>query len=85
MCLFLGIARSLYYSFKEKQILEDGLTKLICAIFRDNYKAYGTRRIQIELSKLNHRVSRRRIARIMRSQGLISCYTKKNTKLRKMR
>lgn len=44
-------------------------------IFETNRKVYGSRKIKIELAKLSICASRRRICRIMKSQGLVSKYT----------
>ena len=35
---------------------------------------YGTRKLKVELAKKKHTVSRRRIAKIMRFNGLVSAY-----------
>ncbi len=51
------------------------MTASVCRIFRDNKKAYGTRRIKAALRNEGKQVSRRRIARIMNDEGLISVYT----------
>ena len=45
------------------------------AIFHKNRKAYGTRKIKTKLQEQGLIVSRRRIGRIMREQGLVSTYT----------
>ncbi|KDN09263.1 Mobile element protein [Gilliamella apicola] len=44
-------------------------------IFNNNYRAYGTRRLQAELRKQGITVSRRRIGRIMAKNGWVSKYT----------
>lgn len=44
-------------------------------IFKEGKKSYGTRRIKAELEILGFTVSRRRIARIMKQEGLVSVYT----------
>ncbi|MBT2764300.1 IS3 family transposase [Paenibacillus sp. ISL-20] len=43
--------------------------------FQKNRKAYGTRKIKTKLQEQGLIVSRRRIGRIMREQGLVSTYT----------
>ena len=52
-------------------------------IFNDNQKAYGTRRIQKECRREGVIISRRRIARIMHAEGLISTYTLAHYKVHK--
>lgn len=44
-------------------------------IFNENEKVYGTQKIKIELKKVELLVSRRRIDRIMKLNGLVSPYT----------
>lgn len=45
-------------------------------IFIDNRNIYGTRKIKRKLTEENIIVSRRKIGRIMRKLGLVSCYVK---------
>ena len=75
MCRVLEISKSTYYYKAKKKKNFSLLAKLIKNIFDNSKGNYGTRRIKVELYKLGHRVSRRRIARIMRLQGLVSKYT----------
>lgn len=77
MCKILHISRSTYYSYKEPENSNDVLTETVVEIFCENQHVYGTRKLKVELSKRGHRVSRRRIARIMRLKGLVSAYTVK--------
>lgn len=44
-------------------------------IFNENEKAYGTRKLKVELAKVGKMASRRRIGRWMRELGLVSVYT----------
>lgn len=44
-------------------------------IFKESRNNYGTRKIKKELAKLKQQVSRRRIGRIMKQEGLVSNYT----------
>jgi transposase InsO family protein len=74
------MSRSTYY-YKNNVFQEDPeLISSIKGIFEDNFKSYGTRRIKVELSKNNKQVSRRRIARIMRQENLVSKHTKSKYK-----
>src|SRR5699024_1338867 len=76
MCDVLQIPRStFYYEAKEQDNQEDELTTLIVDIFKDRRRIYGQRKIKIELAKQGWTVSRRRISRIMKEQGLVSKYT----------
>jgi len=76
MCDVLQLPRSTYYyESKAQEKDESELTSLIIHIFNKNRQCYGTRKIKRELAKKNWKVSRRRIGRIMKEQGLVSKYT----------
>lgn len=75
MCDVLQIARSTYYYDAKEQLNEDDITEAIVEIFHNNRKAYGTRKIKVKLQERGIVVSRRRIGRIMKEQGLVSTYT----------
>lgn len=77
MCDVLQIPRSTYYyeaKIRDDQ-KEEELTRLIKDIFKSSRNNYGQRKIKIELQKKDWQVSRRRIGRIMKEQGLVSKYT----------
>lgn len=75
MCKVLNIPRSTYY-YEAKQKPEGyGLTTEIREIFRQSRNNYGTRKIKVELCKKGYTVSRRRIGRIMKQEGIVSAYT----------
>jgi len=57
--------------------VKKNLTSKVKEVFRQTRKAYGTRRIKVELKKANKIVSRRRIKHIMDDNALVSTYTKK--------
>lgn len=75
MCLVLQIPRSTYYYVAKQKVDETALTTAIIDVFKASRNIYGTRKIKVELSKLGYRVSRRRIGRIMKHNGLVSKYT----------
>jgi putative transposase len=76
MCFVLQIPRStFYYEAKIRDDNSEELTALITQIFKDSRNNYGQRKIKKELEKLGWQVSRRRIGRIMKEQGLVSKYT----------
>ncbi len=75
MCAVLQIARSTFYYEAKEQPKEEELTEAIVEIFHQNRKAYGTRKIKVKLREQGFIVSRRRIGRIMKEQGLVSTYT----------
>ncbi len=77
MCAVLQIPRSTYYyeaKIRDTQE-EEELTNVIVKIFKDSRNIYGQRKIKKELAKQGWQVSRRRIGRIMKEQGLVSKYT----------
>ncbi|MFC3746801.1 IS3 family transposase [Paenibacillus sp. GCM10012306] len=55
------------------KLYENGKTRAaIVEIFRKNRKIYGTRKIKVKLQEQGLIVSRRRIWRILKEQGLVS-------------
>ena len=75
MCRVLQVNRSTYY-YEAKQLPdESGLASGIKEIFCKSRNNYGTRKIKRELMKTGKQVSRRRIGRIMKQEGLVSNYT----------
>lgn len=84
MCAVLNISRSTYYyESKAKDAGPDEYSSDVIKIFKENRRAYGTRRIKKVLSTQGKVLSRRRIARIMSENGLISSYTVAKYKVHK--
>lgn len=75
MCRVLKISRNMYYYKTKEKACPSFLVKFIKDIFDNSRESYGTRRIKFELAKLGNIVSRRKIARIMKKNGLVSKYT----------
>lgn len=75
MCRVLQINRSTYYYEAASRPAEDEVEQAVIKIFEDNQRVYGTRKIKAELKKLDMIVSRRRIGRLMKKNGLVSVYT----------
>lgn len=75
MCKVLQLSRSTYYYETKERPSEDEMTTKIIEIFHLSRENYGTRKIKVEFKKQGFIVSRRRIGRIMREQGLVSAYT----------
>ena len=72
MCRVLQVNRSTYY-YEAKQTSNDSeLSSEITEIFKASRSNYGTRKIKKELMKTGKQVSRRRIGRIMKQEGLVS-------------
>lgn len=75
MCRVLQVNISTYYYEAKQSPDETGLSAGITEIFRTSRNNYGTRKIKKELIKNGKQVSRRRIGRIMKQEGLVSNYT----------
>ena len=75
MCKVLQISRSSYYYVAKEKVEESDLVAEIIKIFKESRNNYGTRKIKIELKKEGYHVSRRKIGRIMKQEGLVSKYT----------
>ena len=75
MCRVLQVNRSAYYYEAKQKPDESELVSEITEIFRVSRNNYGTRKIKKELMKTGKQVSRRRIGRIMKQEGLVSNYT----------
>jgi putative transposase len=83
MCRVLQVNRSTYYYEAKQKADESDLTDDIKDIFRASRNNYGTRKIKHELKTLGKQISRRRIGRIMKQEGLVSNYTKAQYKPKK--
>ncbi len=91
MCQVLNVSRSTYYYESKPKKNESQLVTDIVEVFRRSRNNYRvpvlsegkvssfdgqlTRKIKHELNKMGQQVSRRRIGRIMKQEGLVSNYT----------
>ncbi|WP_412680718.1 IS3 family transposase, partial [Brevibacillus porteri] len=76
MCSILKVNRSTYYYESSQQSSsDDEVEQAIIRIFDENQRVYGTRKIKATLQKEGRIVSRRRIGRLMKKNGLVSAYT----------
>lgn len=75
MCRVLQVNRSTYYYETKHRPDDSKLASEITEIFKESRRNYGTHKIKKELMKTGKQVSRRRIGRIMKQQGLVSNYT----------
>jgi putative transposase len=77
LCQVLGVTRAGYYAWKSRapsrRALADGeLRSVIARVFADSRETYGAPRIQAELAEEHDlRVSRKRIARLMRELRIV--------------
>lgn len=82
MCSVLQVPRSTYYyEAKSKPEEYNIISEYVVRIFKASRCNYGTRKIKKELEKEGKTVSRRRIGRIMKENGLVSSYTVAQYKL----
>ncbi|MEM7675881.1 MAG: IS3 family transposase [Myxococcota bacterium] len=75
LCRMLGVSRSGFYAWahrprSKRQSEDDRLKLLIRAIYRRSRGTYGAPRIHAELVASGERVGRKRVARLMRGEGL---------------
>ncbi len=75
LCRVLGVSPSGYYSWTKRPLcrraIEDAiLTARILEIHRTSRKTYGAPRIHFELLELGFTVSQKRVARLMRAEGV---------------
>jgi transposase InsO family protein len=77
MCTWAGVSRSGYYAWSERpdsaHAVEDRrLAVLVRAAHERGRKTYGSPRVHAELVDSGERVSRKRVARLMREQRLVA-------------
>src|SRR5688572_24250286 len=75
LCSVLGVSRAGYYAWKGRSACarrrrDDDLLGRICAIHKQSKATYGWPRVHAELRHRGVRVSRKRVARLMREAGL---------------
>jgi transposase InsO family protein len=77
MCKVFKVSKSGYYNWLNKEpskryLDNEVLALVIRDIFKDSFESYGAPRIQVELLKKGYRVSRPRVARIMKMHNLFA-------------
>lgn len=75
LCRALGVSRSGYYAWTRRPpsaraLIDAKLVPVIRACHARSRATYGSPRIHQDLRALDHRVSRKRVARLMRREGL---------------
>lgn len=75
MCSVLQIPKSTYYYKAKERKSKDKVMSMIVEQFQKSRRTYGTRKLKASLCNEGITVSRRRIGRIMKEQGLVSTYT----------
>ena len=90
MCRVLNIRRQGYYEWldaaparAERQRAEDDLAKEITEIHTVHRKAYGSKRVTVELHRRGRRVNRKKVERIMRERGVVGWTRRRRRSLTK--
>jgi len=83
MCKCLGIARSTYYYKSSHCGDESELEDAIEAVFNENRKVYGSRKLKATMQRQGIIISRRKISRIMKKRNLYSAYSISKFKVHK--
>ena len=84
MCRVLGVSSSGYYAWVKRPasaraVMDDALIAEIRAAHAASKGTYGAPRLQIDLADIGIRVSRKRVARLMRHAGLAGVSRRKST------
>jgi putative transposase len=82
MCRVLGVSTSGYYAWRRRQpsareLSDAALLEKIRAIHRESRGTYGAPRVQVELVERGVRVSRKRVARLMKQAGLVGVHRRR--------
>jgi len=85
MCSVLGVGRTSYYDWLKsetspRQLETKKLAAIVKDIFMENRCNYGSRRIRKAMNNLGIIISRRRVAKLMKSQDL-HCKTKRKFRI----
>ena len=77
MCKVLKVSTSGYYNWLKGKVSKlwlynQKLSELITSIFNDSFKSYGAPRVKKALEKFGHYISRPRVARLMKANGLFA-------------
>lgn len=75
MCEQLGVSRSGYYAWQRRpesarQASDRALAEDVARVHQESRRTYGSPRVHAELRTRGQRVSRKRVVRLMRAQGL---------------
>ena len=85
MCRVLGVSPSGYYTWRgrgrsSRAKRDEGLRSTIESIHQESRGTYGVPRVHAELAAGGCRVSRKRVARLMREAGLVGVSRRRGTR-----
>jgi transposase InsO family protein len=81
-CEVLGISRSGYYAWRVRgpspHAQRDAeLSAVVAEVHSRSRRTYGAPRVHAELGRIGHRTAKKRVARLMRGQGLIGAHSRR--------
>ncbi len=82
LCRVLKVSRSGYYTWARRppsshSVRDAELAGLITEIHRRSRRTYGAPRVHAELCRLDQRCGRKRVARLMATEGLVGAHARK--------
>ena len=87
MCEVLEVSESGYYAWRKRppeqrrEQADKALAEQVAPIFEQSRQTYGSPRVHAALRERGVKCSRRRVARLMRQKGLVSCWWRKKRKV----
>jgi putative transposase len=87
LCEVLGVSESGYYAWRKRKPCSKDmeatqkLTEEVTQAFEQSHQTYGSPRVHAILLQKGVRCSRRKVARVMRECGLVSCWRRKKRKV----
>jgi len=85
LCRVLHVARSAYYAWARRgvsarAIADEALAQQVAAVHARSRRTYGSPRIHAELRAGGVRCARKRVARLMRTAGLVGCHRRRRAR-----
>src|SRR5205807_7284906 len=82
LCRLLGVSRSAFYAWASRppstRATRDAeLSEVIVEVHQRSRCTYGAPRVHAELRRVEHRCSRKRVARLMRASGLVGVHARR--------
>ena len=84
LCELLRVSRSGFYAWASRPksahaVADEVLTEQIREVFDANRRVYGSPRIHTELADEGIHVGRKRVARLMKTAGIVGCHRRKRS------